>query len=168
VWHMSENDFRDGEVNPFATTRVHEGIWRYKGYHGCRSFCHLRIYQPKFPCPLYVVFTELDSNTGTSVTNRIEHLATGVWRKIHIWNARGRHVKMRVDKIPIWIEHYPNRGLYNPHKAQWQVPESFDFVELQQKEDGSFANPNWKHTARMTIEMILSREFPPITDVIKT
>jgi hypothetical protein len=165
VWHMSENDFMDGEWKSPSAMLIYDRLWRYRGYHGCKSYCNLRIFLPKHPAPLYVVFTELDSNPGTSVTNRIEHLATSVWRKIPVWNARGRHVKMRVDKIPIWIEHYPNRGLYNPHKAQWQVPESFDFVELHQKEDGSFVNPDWKHTTRVTIETILGREFGYVLDL---
>uniref|UniRef100_UPI00286A595C hypothetical protein n=1 Tax=Armatimonas sp. TaxID=1872638 RepID=UPI00286A595C len=55
---------------------IYDGPWHYKGYHGVKSVCYLRLYQPKGlngqPTqlrPAIAIFTELDSNAGTSVTN---------------------------------------------------------------------------------------------------
>jgi hypothetical protein len=166
--HMSENDFMDGEVDVFATSIFHDNRWHYEGYHGCPSLCHLRIYRPLQPRPLYIVFTEIGSNQGTSVTNRIEALASDVWRRLPTWNKRKSvYTPLPLDKVPIWIEHYPNRGRFNPHTRRWQIPESFDFVEMHQKADGSFVQPKWVHTSRRAVEMILSREFDPIPEPTK-
>jgi hypothetical protein len=174
---MSENDFMDGELKSPSALLIYDRLFRYKGYHGCKSYCNLRIFLPKHPAPLYIVFTELESNPGTSVTNRIEHLATCVWRKIPQWNASKRMVHMPIDKLPIWIEHYPNRGLQNPHTKRWLIPETFAFVEIRNdngslavtedfiiKKNGWIVRPNWRHTSRMTVETVLGREFPPVRD----
>jgi len=45
----------------------------YRGFW-CNSVCGLEIYQKN--TTIIVVFTELDDNPGTSITNMIEYLAT--------------------------------------------------------------------------------------------
>jgi len=82
------------------------------------------------------------------VTNRIEHLATLLWRRLG-----------RPEPAPVFIEHYPNRGLYNKVRDRWQFPEEFDFVELQRGTDGFFRSPVWRRTSRMTVEVIIGQRF---------
>lgn len=125
---------------------IYDGPWHYRGYHGVKSVCYLRLYQPKEPRPAIAIFTELDQNPGTSITNRIEVLATLAWEFLQ-----------KPTAPPIVIEHYPNRGLHNTHTGRWQFPESFDFVELSRKPDGSFEKPKWRRTSHLTVEQLLGQ-----------
>ena len=134
---------------------IYDGPWHYKGYHGVKSVCYLRLYQPqessgqpKEPKPAIAIFTELDSNAGTSVTNRIEVLATLVWEFLQ-----------KPESAPVVIEHYPNRGVHNTHTGRWQFPESFDIVELDRKQGGSFAKPRWRRISRAEVEKLIRSSF---------
>nr|WP_309690560.1 hypothetical protein [Armatimonas sp.] len=128
---------------------VYDGPWHYKGYHGVKSVCYLRLYQPKKPRPAVAIFTELDSNAGTSVTNRIEVLATLAWEFLQ-----------KPEAPPVVVEHYPNRGVYNSHSDRWQFPEQFDLPEFERKTDGSFVKPRWRRVPRATIEKMIGQPFP--------
>lgn len=135
---------------------IYDGPWHYKGYHGVKSVCYLRLYQPKGLSgqltqlrPAIAIFTELDSNAGTSVTNRIEVLATSAWEFLQ-----------KPDAAPVVIEHYPNRGVHNPHTNRWQFPEQFDLLEFERKSDGSFMKPRWRRVPRVTIEELTGQTFP--------
>jgi hypothetical protein len=131
---------------------VHDGHWHYRGYHGCPSVCHLRVYEPTNPQePLVVVFTELRDQTGTSVTNRIEHLATQIWR----WLERPQR------GITV-IEHYPPRGVHvaTSRGERWQFAEEFDLVEMTRTEDERFEKPHWKPSTRAAIEQMIGQPFP--------
>jgi hypothetical protein len=131
---------------------IHDGTWRYRGYHDCPSVCHLRVYAPTVPAePLIVVFTEVRENTGTSITNRIEHLATQVWRWLE-----------RPERGCRWIEHYQPRGVCvrTPQGERWQFKEEFDFVEMTRTGDERFEKPVWKPTTRAAIEQLIGQPFP--------
>ena len=130
---------------------VYDGPWYYKGYHGVKSVCYLKLYQPHEPRPPIVIFTELDSNAGTSITNRIEVLTTSAWEFLQ-----------KPDSAPVVIEHYPNRGGHNPHMDRWQFPEQFDFVEFDRKPDGCFAKPRWRRITRTEVEKLIGSSFPTI------
>ena len=131
----------------------------YVGYHGngnhyqgCQSICRVRVFDPNATVergkrPLVVIFTDLSSNTGTSVTNRIEHLATILYNRLG-----------KPEREPVWIEHYEPRGVYNKVRDRWQFPEDFDFVELRRGADGVFHAPVWKPTNRMTVEVIIGQQ----------
>lgn len=140
---------RQREYAPFLDERV-----EYRGYHDCRSICRMRIFDPNggngWPNkrPLVVIFTELGENPGTSVTNRIEHLATLAWHRLG-----------RPEPVPVFIEHYPNRGVYHEAQNRWQIPESFSFVGMHQDAGGTFHSPDWQHTTRMTVEIMLGQRF---------
>ena len=141
------------------TVVIYEGGWFYKGYHGVQSVCCLRLYQPKaadgsldnpamLP-PAVALFTEAHNNEGTSVTNRIEYLATSVWEYLG-----------KPEKPPVVIENYPNRGFYNSVRDKWQFPESFDLVEFDRQPDGSFEKPRWRRIPRAEAENLIGQSLP--------
>lgn len=128
---------------------IYDGPWHYQGYHGVKSVCYLRLYQPKEPRPAIAIFTELDSNAGTSVTNRIEVLATMAWEFLQ-----------KPEATPVVIEHYPNRGVHYTHTDRWQFPEQFDLLEFDRKQGGSFVKPRWRRVGRVTTEELIGQPFP--------
>ncbi|WP_309707573.1 hypothetical protein [Armatimonas sp.] len=128
---------------------IYDGPWHYQGYHGVRSVCYLRLYQPKEPRPAIAIFTEIESNPGTSITNRIEVLTTLAWEFLQ-----------KPDAAPVVIEHYPNRGVHNTHTDRWQFPEQFDLLEFDRKPDGSFFKPRWRRVGRVTAEELIGKPFP--------
>ena len=128
------------------TEIIYDGPWHYKGYHGCHSVCYLRLYQPEAHSPVVAVFTELAANIGTSVTNKIETLATMAWEFLQ-----------QPEVPPVVVEHYPNRGHYNSHFGKWQFPEQFDLLEFSRKPDGSFEKPRWRRVSRESIEALIGQ-----------
>lgn len=139
-------------ATPTPARLLHNGNWHYRGYHDCPSVCHLRVYEPPSPKePLIVVFTELRENKGTSITNRIEHLATQVWRWLE-----------RPERGITVIEHYQPRGVCvrTPQGERWQFKEEFDIVEMTRTEDERFEKPRWKPGTRAAIEQIIGQPFP--------
>ena len=132
---------------------VYDGPWHYKGYHGVKSVCYLRLYKPREPRPAIAIFTELESNEGTSITNRIEVLATMAWEFIQ-----------KPENPPEVIEHYTNRGVHNPHTDRWQFPEQFDLLEFDRKPDHSFEKPRWRRIPRAAVEQLIEQSFPKIRE----
>ncbi len=127
----------------------------YAGYHGCLSICRVRIFDPtpkgrEAKRPLIVVFTELPDNPGTSVTNRIEHLASLLYTRLG-----------KPEPIPVFVEHYPDRGVHYEKINQWQFKESFAFAGFRRNVGGRFQMPHWQYTTRMTVEVIAGQ---PIAD----
>lgn len=130
------------------TEVIYDGPWHYTGYHGCKSVCYLRLYQPtgQRDQAAVAIFTELPDNIGTSVTNRIEVLATMVWEFLQ-----------RPEVAPTVVEHYPARGHYNPHTEKWQFPEQFDLLEFSRKPDGCFEKPRWRRVSRESVEALIGQ-----------
>jgi len=85
------------------TKEHHDSHYDYLGYSTQPAFCDLLIRwfggEGEEDERIVVVFTELSENTGTSVTNRSEHLATCVCRVFDLDPTR-----------TIFLEHYPERG----------------------------------------------------------
>lgn len=151
---MSESS----EPQKTAPARVlYDGKWKYRGYHDSPSMCHLRLFEPvETYKPLIAIFTELDSNPGTSVTNRIEVLATMAWQ----WQERPQR------GLTV-VEHYPNRGMHNPIKNRWQFPEEFDVVTFEQSDGCRFARPKWRRVSRQEIEGMIGQPLQEVPDKIK-
>lgn len=131
---------------------IYDGPWHFAGYHGCKSVCYLRLFQPAVVGPAVAVFTELSCNPGTSITNRIEALATMAWEFLQ-----------KPETAPTVVEHYPGRGHYNSHTGKWQFFEQFDLLEFDRKPDGSFEKPRWRRVSRDCVEALIGktlRELP--------
>jgi hypothetical protein len=143
---------------------IYDGPWHYRGYHGVKSVCYLRLYQPNKQNeqaearPAIAVFTELEINSGTSVTNRIEVLVTLAWEFLQA--SSSFQACQKPEAAPVVIEHYKNRGVHNTHTDRWQFPESFDFVEFGRKPDGSFEKPRWRRILRTEVERLIGQPFP--------
>lgn len=111
------------------------GTLYYQGYHGCDSHCQLDLYQRSDGKYLAIV-TELADNPGTSVTNRIEHLATKISVDYQI-----------APKDLLVIEHYGEMSYRNPRNQ-----EHHDMVTFQWANNGVAHKPQWK---RVNLEEIL-------------
>jgi hypothetical protein len=95
----------------------------FKGYFDRPSRCGLSIL--RVAGRVWVIFTELPDNPGTSVTNRIEHLASEVYR---------RFLPNQAPEAIRWAECYPARD---------NVPGTLDEVTLAWN-GKEFTNPKWR------------------------
>jgi hypothetical protein len=107
------------------------------------AFCDVRIYE----CGSYgrqrvIILTELPDNTGMSVTNACEYIATELVRQHRLTPGH-----------TVWIEHYPDRhppGMRNDR----MFDESFALVTFEWK-DGIARSPDWRHISREWVEQLV-------------
>ena len=118
---------------------LYDGHFRYTGYHGCPSVCHLRIFDRGQGEPYTVVATELDENHGTSVTNAAEKIAEAVWRFLE-----------RPAQGLSWIEHYRDRAFIGNRP---QFKEQFDLVQFEQI-GCTFRRPRWRRISKEEAEAL--------------
>ncbi len=109
----------------------------YAGYFARPAHCRLRVYTHP-DRPTVIIATEVPTNPGTSITNRVEHLATLVIRASGI-DPEGC----------IWIEHYP--------AGPRPLPERFAIVEFGRDQRGRLAKPHWTHVTRDHVERLIGR-----------
>ena len=103
-------------------------------YNAFPAFCDVRIYEGGSYGRLRVaILTELPDNTGMSVTNACEDIATELVR------LRGL-----TPGYTIWIEHYPDR----------HHPESFDLITFEWK-GGVARSPDWRRVSREWVEQLV-------------
>ena len=103
----------------------------YRGHYGCPSKCGLSIL--RVAGRVWVIFTELPDNPGSSISRRIEHLASVVYRRF-LYNEDPEAIR--------WAERYPALGEF---KA---IMEEVTFT-WNGKE---FINPEWRrirHVSRI-------------------
>ncbi len=129
----------------------------YEGYGGTASVCRVRVYDPT-PAgqaakrPLVVVFTELDDNPGTAITNCIEHLVNRMLEGLG-----------KPEPVPVFVEHYPNMTGATGNRPQCDRAkglldaESFAFVGCRCDESGTVRTTNWQQTTRQTVEVIIGQ-----------
>src|SRR5439155_922893 len=86
--------------------------YRYRGFHGCASWCKLEIINSKSELAI-VIATEVKDNPGTSITNVCEDLVYRVCLEFEIDIHRF-----------VWIEHY---GYPSP---SGKLPRTYDLVTL--------------------------------------
>lgn len=95
------------------------------------SIARVRIWRNK--TPIIVVFSDLDSeDTGTSITNSSEYLATLV--KLHY----------QLSEPICWFEHYPRHNHTEEQKRFYKLTEDITQVLYCTKND-YYYHPRWKH-----------------------
>jgi hypothetical protein len=123
----------------------------YTGFHGCASFCRLRVF--KRDAGAVVVMTETGDNSGTSVTNAVEEVATQACERYSL-NPHNT----------IFIEHYPDSR--EPSRDGHRRPdaifeEHFDRVTFasiaREGVNWSLAVPQWKRMAREQVERLTGK-----------
>jgi len=127
---------------PLATINT---VYRYKGYSDCDCHCQLRIWYRDMLPPVAVV-TELNSNTGTSVTNMCEYL----------WHDIVSSFNLPSDTV--FIEHYPEdpaskRDLPNRYSRITFLPATQKNYGLPHKK--ALGKPSWESISLETIDSIL-------------
>ena len=122
----------------------YDRLYLYRGYHGCPSYCWLRIYTA--PDRTVVIATEVDDNPGTSMTNMAAHLATEVTPTFGL----------PLDAL-VWIEHYPARRVIGGHP---RLPASFDLVTFTWTPLGLRA-PQWRRVSKEQVEALMGQRLAP-------
>jgi len=96
------------------------------------SVCQVRIYQ-SYSMPCIVLCSDLDEpDTGTSITNSAEGLATLIWRQYHNQELSPRR---RLGDF-LFIEHYPHT------KRNKKKSEDFSLVQFNW-DSQRFYQPRW-------------------------
>lgn len=83
-----------GKLSGDGVEHIDHNPWRYVGYYGAIALCRLQMLR-KGDTAL-VMFTELEDNPGTSVTNASEKLATMVVQEFEL-----------APHKCLFVEHYP-------------------------------------------------------------
>jgi hypothetical protein len=122
----------------------YDRVFLYRGFHGCLSYCWLRIYTA--PGQSVVLATEMHENPGTSITNAAERLAMEVTRTFGL----------ALDALT-WIEHYPERQGRNRHPG---LPESFEQVTFTRTAQ-SLGSPEWRRLSQAQVEAMLGQPLAP-------
>ena len=130
---------------------IESKVFDYEGYYNCASYCWLRIYFS--PQQTVVIVSESETNSGTSITNMIEGIATLV----------SYQYELDVQKT-IWIEHYPEE--FNGRSPLFA--ESFSLVEFDWGSHYAFpyqraiqpiklkaSNPQWTNLDKEKVEQLI-------------
>lgn len=112
--------------------QVYNGLYRYLGYFNAVSHCELKVYVHDKKHEAVVIFCEVPSNQGTSVTNAAEHLASVVHEKVIGYNYKPESVT--------WVEHYPDS-------------DTFDLVSF--KTSRPYTMPAWTRSSREEVEKLV-------------
>lgn len=112
--------------------------YRWKGFGDGMgqwlSKCRLRILKPH-PEQSIVIVSDLGRDTGTSITNCAEILATRIVQEYELDPA-----------CLMWVEHYPGDGSF--------PDEEFALVSFDWN-DRRAINPDWRHISRGKLEGML-------------
>lgn len=89
---------------------THQRIDRfsYRGYHGSQAHCHIDIYRAEKGVEIHgllVVMTEAEDNTGTSITNAAETIATSIARGFPRSHARITWMEHSLAQPRVQAEH---------------------------------------------------------------
>ena len=117
-------------------------IHTYKRHpnEGIEAKCRIRMYRPGEGTAV-VIATELLDNTGVSITNWAEYLATD-FRKDYL----------RQGEALIWIEHYQERA--SRYDMSERIKETFDRV-LMRWNGTAYEEPEWKLFDRAAVERLI-------------
>jgi len=135
------------------TASTHQAIERFNftPWHSTiPAFCRLDIY-PATDAPTLVICTEHPENTGMSVTNAAEALATKVVADYELEPGRTLFVE---HYLPIPVDpDYPQ----GPEADS----ESYAMVILDWSPNGVASNPRWSYLSHEQVETLIGREPSP-------
>lgn len=122
--------------------------FNYAGAIGVASKCRLRVWTTGSPSMTVVVMlTSIPGDSGTSVTNLIQHIATMVNKDIIIPKLGVDH-----DRV-IWIQH-------NTNKEYDDDPEfdlvTFDWAETPRGQQAT--NVSWSRVSQALVEGLIKEE----------
>lgn len=114
----------------------------YPGYFDHEAWCKLRVLRRQDGTIVAVASDPDVEDSGTSITNAAEMLATQIWRE------QGEPRQF------IFIEHYP------ANRYGGKEPETFAQTIFQLGSDGRYklVNPGWSHLDRAGAELIAGAE----------
>lgn len=129
--------------------RIFRERYEYKGYMGCESHCHLRLFLNGLNGASVAVVTELDSNDGTSVTNVAEFLAQQIITDFGIDYRSYVH-----------IEHYPptysRSGYVEAEESFSRVSFTFDAMGAVEPNSAEFAPLTATEVANLTMTPVIA------------
>lgn len=109
-------------------------VMRYKSpYNASEGICGISIFQSA-PDIAVVVLTEIEGNTGMSVTNAVEFVAD---------KARRAFLPEIAPEQIVWVERYEKIGSLG-RAGEIQFGETFDLVTFKVGQDGSYSSPSWR------------------------
>lgn len=145
------------EPHPQPMDLTHDLVHDYAGFHNVPSSCRVRIYQQPGRTPV-IIATELDSNSGTAITNLAEQLCAEVLRAY-------LPDRFEEDEPVIWVEHYRR----TPDELRRRWPE-FAHVTFQSNAPRRVARagrdrlqlgrPEWTHLPRAVVEALVGQPVP--------
>lgn len=118
--------------------KTYSGIFDYLGYHRAPSRCQIDIWSGDKQ--VIVMMTEIAENTGTSVTNRSEAIASAV-RFQH--NLSGYNVT--------WIEHYGAVSYHGGRASETYTQVTYGW------HGGTARHPEWKALTQEQVEALLAQ-----------
>jgi len=127
--------------------QMHDEIFHFAGYFGCPSKCRIRWTQRGEK--VIVIASQLPEDTGTSVTNRAEHLAEEV----------SKRYGLDPDRL-VWLEHYPDRRSPGQRLPDPIFDEHFSLVSFH-REGSQFSRPQWTRIEKRMVETLIGQPLPP-------
>lgn len=126
-----------------STDTIVNTTYQWHGSNSTLAHCGLRIF-PRTGKKV-VILSEMDSNTGISVTNDIEHLATLVLRDYDLH-----------PNFTIWIEHYsPHSYRHTPDDEL----ETYDLIQFNWN-DNRFSAPRWCRLTYDEVNALCGQQLP--------
>lgn len=134
-------------MDELSTESIVNTTYQWTGSNGTQAHCGLRIF-PRTGKHV-VILTEMDSNTGISVTNDCEHLATLVLRDYELH-----------PNFTIWIEHYsPHSYSQNPGADE---SETYDLIQFNWNGQ-HFSAPRWCRLTYAEVNALCGQQLPATT-----
>lgn len=127
--------------------RTYTGRYDFVGLNGCASWCNLEVWQAEpgeTRPPIVLAIGPADApdailDTGTSVTNAAETLATQVCRDFEL-----------EPRALVWVECY-EEWRYAPGRIEL-VRRDWDQVFFRVDARGGLHDPDWRHLGRAAVE----------------
>lgn len=117
------------------------GLFRYKGFGNCESFCDLSVYVKtdiQLGPKALVIMHENPANTGTSVTNSSEYIAVIVYNKY----LKPKGIK---PEEVFWVE--------SSRESKEATEDDWDKVTYSWTKDVP-EKPRWESTSRQFVEAL--------------